>query len=625
MKTGNSVHEAVSQYVWPDNWEGLDVVTTVPDTASRLEAVLAWCGRGAVAVVLGLAVLNWVGWATGNDAVTRIFESWPPMPPWSALIQGALAVAILVQLGRPTQARIWAGRGLAAVAAVLATVFLVENLTGSSLGVDRVFFSDAVVAAEGSWPGRPSTWTAFSAALLAIGVVLTELDRRWTRIAWQLCLAGAAVLPTITALTYGFEAFLLMDATRSTGQAVGSVVSLLLMAAATVLARPDRDPVAWLLARPDRWTLIRMIGILAGLPIAVGLSRLVFLGGGLRGDAVWVLSITAGTVVVGVAVFFAIQREQRLLIEKETLSRERAQAETERAEAERERAGAETRYRILADNAVDVVAHIRGLDVVWISPSVEDAFGWPPEQWINASFAPRVHPDDLNAVGAALQGVAHSGSATVRCRVVTVDGSYRWVEARGKLYIDGEGDTDGMIFAVRIIDEQVEVEQQLQRLARFDTLTGLVNRAEALARLETAINCSRTPGTELGVLFCDIDRFKTINDTYGHTVGDAVLWTVADRISQCVRHGDTVGRTGGDEMLVLLPGLHSLDEATQIAEKIQARTAEPIRHSGSIFHATLSIGVTLAIPGESVTNTTARADAAMYQAKHDGGNTVSFT
>ncbi|MGB1223324.1 MAG: diguanylate cyclase domain-containing protein, partial [Mycobacterium sp.] len=117
-------------------------------------------------------------------------------------------------------------------------------------------------------------------------------------------------------------------------------------------------------------------------------------------------------------------------------------------------------------------------------------------------------------------------------------------------------------------------------------------------------------------------RFKTINDTLGHGVGDTVLWTVAERISECVRHGDTVGRTGGDEMLVLLPGLHSLEEAIQIAEKIQARTAAPIEIAGSTFHATLSIGATLAVPGETVVDVTARADAAMYQSKHAGGNTV---
>ncbi len=124
------------------------------------------------------------------------------------------------------------------------------------------------------------------------------------------------------------------------------------------------------------------------------------------------------------------------------------------------------------------------------------------------------------------------------------------------------------------------------------------------------------------ISFCDVDDFKAINDTAGHVVGDFVLATVADRICQCVRHGDTVGRTDGDEML-LLPGLHDVDEAAKIAEKIRVRAAEPIHQSGSALRVTLSIGAALAIPGESVVETSARADAAMYQAKNQGGNVVS--
>jgi len=98
---------------------------------------------------------------------------------------------------------------------------------------------------------------------------------------------------------------------------------------------------------------------------------------------------------------------------------------------------------------------------------------------------------------------------------------------------------------------------------------------------------------------------------------------VADRISRCVRHGDTAGRTGGDEIIVLLPGLKSLNEASQIAEKIRTRNAEPIHQSGNTFTVTLSIGATIAIPGESASAMTARADMAMYQAKHAGRNRVT--
>ncbi|MGD9618981.1 MAG: diguanylate cyclase [Mycolicibacterium sp.] len=171
-------------------------------------------------------------------------------------------------------------------------------------------------------------------------------------------------------------------------------------------------------------------------------------------------------------------------------------------------------------------------------------------------------------------------------------------------------------------DALMEAQQELERLARFDSLTGLVNRAEALSRLEAALECSRSPGEHLGVLFCDVDRFKAVNDTYGHAAGDVVLATLAERVCQCVRHGDTVGRTGGDELLVLLPGLHNIGEAVQIAEKIRLRAAEPIHQSGNTFGVTLSIGATLAIPGEAVVDTSSRADTAMYQAKRQGGNTV---
>jgi diguanylate cyclase (GGDEF)-like protein/PAS domain S-box-containing protein len=170
--------------------------------------------------------------------------------------------------------------------------------------------------------------------------------------------------------------------------------------------------------------------------------------------------------------------------------------------------------------------------------------------------------------------------------------------------------------------ELVEAKQELERLARLDTLTGLVNHAETITRLESALQNRRNPGQHLGVLFCDTDNFKAINDTMGHNVGDLVLSTIAWRIRDCVREGDTVGRIGGDEMLVLLPGVHSVEEVVAIGNKIRCRVAEPIDHEGKEIRATISVGATLAFPGESVSAMTTRADAAMYMAKRAGRNTV---
>jgi diguanylate cyclase (GGDEF)-like protein len=206
--------------------------------------------------------------------------------------------------------------------------------------------------------------------------------------------------------------------------------------------------------------------------------------------------------------------------------------------------------------------------------------------------------------------------------VCSVDGDYHWVDGHGKPYTDARGRTDGLIAALRVVDDQVEAERRLERLARFDTLTGLVNRAEALGRLEAALEQPQPLGTHVGVLFCDVDHFKAINDKWGHGMGDVVLATVAARIRASVRRGDTVGRTGGDEMLILLPGVRGTDELSRIAEKTRRRVAEPIHVSGTTICATLSIGASLALPAESIDAVTARADEAMYRAKSGDRDTV---
>jgi diguanylate cyclase (GGDEF)-like protein len=243
-------------------------------------------------------------------------------------------------------------------------------------------------------------------------------------------------------------------------------------------------------------------------------------------------------------------------------------------------------------------------------------------QWIGSDLSLRVHPSDLETLALARRRISEGASVLQRFRIRAVDTGYHWVDGHGKPYFDGAGQVDGLIAALRIVDDQVEVEQRLEQLARFDMLTGLANRAEAIARLEYVQALPPVPGAHLGILYCDVDHFKHINDTWGHGVGDAVLTTLAARICECVRRDDTVGRTGGDEILVLLPGVQSIDEAAFIAEKIRCRVAEPIHQGGTEIHVTLSIGATIALSGEPVSAITARADAAMYQAKMGSRNTV---
>jgi diguanylate cyclase (GGDEF)-like protein len=575
----------------------MDGAVLHPPTQARLARMT----RGAVILVLVVSCTAWVGWTAGIELMTRILPDWPVMTPWAVLFLVVLGTSVLLQSGDPTRGRVWAGRVLAASVVAFALAFLAEYLTGTSLGLDQLWFGDAVRDWQDSWPGRPSPQTAVSVLLVAATVALMRVDRG-TKVIWPLCIACGAAIPLVTFAAYLFDAMALAGVSASTGQAISTAVGLLLLTAAASLARPDRVPLAWLLGRPDRHSLVRLVAILAAFPVVVALSRASFLAVGLPGDHTeWSLSIVLGTIIVGAVTFFLSQREQRLLIDKETVSKLRADAET--------------RYRILADNAVDVIVHLRGRDAAWVSPSIVATLGGPPQCWLGPGFSARIHPDDRGTLGAALARIAEGDAVIQRFRVRAVDNGYRWVDGHGKPYVDAEGNTDGLIAALRLADEQVEAEQRLERLARFDTLTGLANRAETLGRLEFALEQSRPPGTYVGILFCDVDHFKDINDTWGHGIGDIVLATLATRIHDSVGPADTVGRTGGDEILVLLPDVDGIDEVVEIAAKIRRDAAEPIDVGGNVLRATVSIGATIALPGEPVSTVTARADAAMYQEK----------
>lgn len=426
--------------------------------------------RAAVAVALAISMLDWLGWATGVEQLTQISRDWPHMTPWSAALLAGLGIAILLQLGQPSRPRVWTGRAVAALTGGLAVVFLAEYATGRGFGLDRIFFSDAVSALQQSWPGRPSPQTAISVLALAGAVALLRLERRWIPIAWPSSIAAGAAVPLIALGVYLFDAARMVSVSPSTGMGNSTAIAMTLLVVATLFARSDRNPVAWLVAQPDRQVLATVVITFAVLPFWVAGWRTMFLAFGLRGNVVWVLSIALTTLILGASSFVISRRVQRLLIDKLEQSRKRTEAERQRAEAERLRAEAERerseaveRYRILAENSADVVVHLRGSEPVWVSPSIESAFGWPAQQWIGADFVPRIHPDDLEPVFTALAENAQGRAAVARFRTATADGGYRWVEGHGKPYIDVEGNTDGVIVAVRIIDEQVAVERELQQ------------------------------------------------------------------------------------------------------------------------------------------------------------------
>ncbi len=181
------------------------------------------------------------------------------------------------------------------------------------------------------------------------------------------------------------------------------------------------------------------------------------------------------------------------------------------------------------------------------------------------------------------------------------------------------------IDAIKLTEEVESAKVKLDYLAHHDGLTGLPNRMLLQDRLGQAIEVARRQGGQLAVLFMDLDRFKHINDSLGHEVGDQLLKSVAQRLVACVRHSDTVSRQGGDEFVLLLSAVEHAEDAAQSAQKVLTALAQPHHIDGHDLHINVSIAISIyPEDGQDVGTLLKCADTAMYHAKENGRNNFKF-
>ncbi|MCW9050557.1 MAG: EAL domain-containing protein [Deltaproteobacteria bacterium] len=194
-----------------------------------------------------------------------------------------------------------------------------------------------------------------------------------------------------------------------------------------------------------------------------------------------------------------------------------------------------------------------------------------------------------------------------------------------------------MLRASEAFHEVIDKQQQIQELAFFDHLTGLANRTLFKDTLEVALAESAKEDSQLAVLFMDLDRFKTVNDTLGHHIGDYLLKNVADRVSSCIRESDSfsrlnkrnakhyVSRLGGDEFTVMLPRLKDPEDAGRVARRINERLAEPFKLADTEVFISVSIGISIfPLDGTETEELMKHADLAMYDAKEKGKNNFQY-
>jgi diguanylate cyclase (GGDEF)-like protein/PAS domain S-box-containing protein len=330
----------------------------------------------------------------------------------------------------------------------------------------------------------------------------------------------------------------------------------------------------------------------------------------------WVRGLAA--LVLLFDIYTVYQHLQLVRVRRELLSRDRL-------------------FRLITENAADMIAVVdKNGRRVYISPAYQKGLGYCPSELKATSSLEQVHPDDRARVLQAAEKAQITGRGErLEYRIRHKDGTWRVLESTSNVIRNPEGDMDGLVIVNRDITERKRAEETLARHALYDDLTSLPNRALFLERLGRAIAASfRHTKSRFAVLFIDIDEFKVVNDSLGHSAGDALIVQIAQRltdpgeevpdlhqdvVTRSLLSNTTLARPGGDEFAILAEDINDPSDAVRMAERLQKRLAAPFGVEGHQIVVTASIGIVFGNDKAGNAEDLLRdAEIAMYRAKQTG-------
>ena len=281
-----------------------------------------------------------------------------------------------------------------------------------------------------------------------------------------------------------------------------------------------------------------------------------------------------------------------------------------------QRRRADERFQALFLHAPDMVAVLdSGGRVAYSSPSAASVLHFPAGSLQGSSVFELVHPEDRPRMQEAFGNLLHERDGVLRMqtRILNSAGQATWFEFTASNQMQNPALT-GIVINARDISENRAFQERLHHEATHDSLTGLPNRR----RMQDALGSSLRADA-VAVLFVDLDGFKPVNDAHGHEAGDELLRQVAERLSGCVREADVLARVGGDEFVVLMPGVTAQADADTMSHRVRTAVERPFQVFGTEILIGASVGVHLATTSDDPDQALRAADHAMYAVKHLGG------
>lgn len=313
-------------------------------------------------------------------------------------------------------------------------------------------------------------------------------------------------------------------------------------------------------------------------------------------------------------------QDRQAIEQNKALQREIA----ERQQAQKLLQESEERLENILNSLEEIVwsAEPQSLKFIYLNAAAEKIFGRPVAEFLhnNNIWLKAVHPQDRKIVAQGQQSLLETGSLELEYRIVRPDGELRWLSSRSSVIYDAKGAAIRLDGIIRDITAEKVAREQLVRKTSYDGLTGLANRTVLVEQIDNILQrLDRHRDYLFAVLFIDLDRFKILNDSLGHQMGDRAIVETARRLEKIVRTTDTIARIGGDEFAILLEPIDDVYDAIRIAERILDRLKLPLNLDGQKVFTSASIGIAVSSSDYKRADELLRdADIAMYRAKAKG-------